>query len=105
MHAAAVVYDLHLPHSSSLKEKRRTLRPLLDGLRARHHVSVSEVGGHDLWQRTRIAVAVVGGDPGHLSDVLDSIDRFVWSTADAVVLGSETSWLELGEGLAALDRR
>lgn len=105
MHGAAVVYDLHLPQSGSLKAKRRTIRPVIDGLRVRYRVSVAEVGGHDLWQRCRIGVAVVGSTAGHVSDVLDEVDRFVWSHPDVEVVDVDTTWLEVGAGLTRLEPR
>lgn len=95
VHAAAVRYDLHVPESRSLKSKRAVLRPLVDGLRHRYRVSVAEVGHHDQWQRSAVAVAVVAESDGHLREVLDGIDRFVHSRPGIEVCDTETAWLEL----------
>ena len=93
MHAAAVCFDLHIPESRSLKIKRAAIRPIVDGLRHRFHVSVAEVDHQDQWQRASIAVAVVAQSDGHLREVLDSVQRFV-DTAPAVeLLDVETNWL------------
>ena len=94
MHAAAVCFDLHVPQSRSLKAKRAVIRPIVDGLRHRFHVSVAEVDHQDQWQRAAIAVAVVGGTQAHVNDVLDSIERFVVAAPDIELLDIETSWLE-----------
>ena len=51
MKAAALRFELHIPGSESLKEKRAVLRPLIEGLRRQLSVSVSEVGYQDTWQR------------------------------------------------------
>ncbi len=59
MHAAAVCFELRVPESRSLKAKRAAVRPIVDGLRHRFHVSVAEVDHQDAWQRAAIAVAVV----------------------------------------------
>ena len=103
MHSAAVSFDLHIPASRSLKEKRATVRPIVDGLRHRFHVSVAEVGFQDQWQRTQIAVAVVAESDGHLREILDRIERFVAGRPDVELLDVETVWLEPGSLLGPGD--
>ena len=94
MHVCALRVELHLPFCHSLKEKRAIVRPVIDGLLNRFRVSVSEVDHHDLWQRCTIGVAVVGSSAGHVEDVIDHCERFVWSFPEVEVLGTERSWLE-----------
>jgi uncharacterized protein YlxP (DUF503 family) len=96
VHAAAVCFDLHVPSSRSLKAKRAAVRPIVDTLRHRYHLSVAEVAHQDQWQRAGIGVAVVGGSDGQVQEVLDSVERFVTTAADVEVLGMETTWLEVG---------
>ena len=69
--------DLRIPGSGSLKEKRHVLRSLTSGLRSKFNVSVAEVGHHDLWQRSQIAVSAVAGQGYHLRKVMHEVDRFV----------------------------
>lgn len=94
MHAAAVCFDLHVPESRSLKAKRATIRPIIDGLRARFHVSVAEVDFQDQWQRAVIGVAVIGSSNTQVRDALASVERFVAMAADIELLDVETAWLE-----------
>ena len=49
--------ELELPFSSSLKDKRQTLRSLKDRLR-RKNVSVVESDNQDLWQRATMEIAL-----------------------------------------------
>lgn len=56
--------DIHLPGRSSLKEKRYVLSSVKTRLRRQLNVSVSEVGYHDKWQRTTLAVVTVSVDGG-----------------------------------------
>jgi uncharacterized protein YlxP (DUF503 family) len=93
MHAAATRFDLHIPHSRSLKTKRAAIRPIVDGLRHRFRVSVAEVDHHDQWQRSAIAVAVVAESDGHLREVLTAVERFVDAALDVEVLDVETAEL------------
>ena len=97
MHVGAVAYDLHIGQSRSLKEKRAVVRPLVEGLQRRFHVSAAEVDHQDQWQRTIIGVAAVSGSHTHLCEVLDTCDRFVWSHPEIEVLSAERRWID-GEG-------
>jgi uncharacterized protein len=94
VHAAALRFDLHVPESRSLKAKRAAVRPIVDSLRHRFHVSVAEVDHQDLWQRAAIAVAVVAESDHHLTEVLDRLERFVRSAADVEVLDTTAAYLE-----------
>src|SRR5919109_2779354 len=70
-------YDLRIPASASLKEKRHVVKTLTAGIRQRFNVSVAEVDHHDLWQRTTIAVSAVTGEAYHARKVLHEVERFV----------------------------
>lgn len=94
VHAAALRFDLHVPASRSLKAKRAAVRPIVDTLRHRYHVSVAEVDHQDLWQRAAIAVAVVAESNHHLTEVLDTLERFVRSSPDVEVLDTTAAYLE-----------
>lgn len=98
MHAAAICFDLHVPESRSLKAKRSAVRPIVEGLRHRFHVSVAEVDHQDQWQRAAIAVAVVAGSSGQLDRLLDSVERFVAAAPDVELIDRQTAYLEDGEG-------
>src|SRR3954468_22726191 len=93
MYAAAVRFDLHIPQSRSLKVKRAAIRPIVDGLRHRFHVSVAEVDHQDQWQRAAIGVAVVAESNGHLREILDSVERFVDRASDVELLEVATRWM------------
>ena len=86
--------DLHLPGLHSLKEKRAVLRPILDGARLRYRVAAAEVSHQDHWQRAGLGVAAVASSPGHVTEVLDNVERFVWSFPEVEVLGAERSWAD-----------
>ena len=97
MHAAAVCFDLHIPESRSLKVKRAAVRPIVDGLRHRYHLSVAEIGYQDQWQRAELGVAVIAESDGHLREVIDEVERFVARAAAVEVLDVEVVHVD-GEG-------
>lgn len=97
MFVLAVAVELHLPDCRSLKERRAAVRPILDGARNRFRVSAAEVGHQERWQRAQLGFAVVASTAGHASEVMDSIERFVWSFPEVEVLRADRHWLELEE--------
>jgi uncharacterized protein len=97
MHVAALVVDLHLPDCHTLKGKRAVLRPLVEGVRRRFSVAVAEVNHQNKWQRATVGVAVVAGTASHASEVLDEVERFVWSFPDVQVLDISRHWLEVAQ--------
>lgn len=94
MFVLALRVDLHLPACRSLKDRRQVITPILDGARRRYGVSAAEVDHHDKWQRAALGFAVVSGRAGHASDVIDEVERFVWSFADIEVAAADRAWLE-----------
>jgi uncharacterized protein YlxP (DUF503 family) len=94
MHAAAVRVEVRIPACSSLKEKRRRLRPVLDHLRKRMELSVSEVDHHDAWQRAAIGVAVVAPQAGRLDEVVEGLRRWFLEHDDLELVDFEISHLE-----------
>ena len=94
MFVLAVEADLHINESRSLKAKRQVIRPIVDGARHRFGVAAAEVGYQDQWQRALLGFAVVAGTMKHAEEVIDAVDRFVWSRPDVEVLSMDRRWLE-----------
>ena len=68
---------LALGQSHSLKDKRQVVRKIVDRVRARFQVAISEVGDHDLWQKATLGIAAVGNDTGHVRAVVDEVIRAI----------------------------
>ncbi len=86
MYVGTLSFDLLLGDVRSLKEKRSVVRPIVAELQRKYAVSVAEVGGQDLYRRAEIGLAVVSGDAGHLTDVLDRCERMVASRPEVELL-------------------
>lgn len=93
MHAAAIELDLHLPEPRSLKAKRAVIKPVLEGCRRRYGVSVAEIGHQDHWQRADVGIAAVASSHHQLVEVLDAVERFVWSFPELEVVSCERTWI------------
>ena len=81
--------DLHLPAVHSLKEKRAVITPILEGARRRYTVAAAEVDYQDKWQRAGLGFAAVASSPRHVDEVLDNVERFVWSFPEVEVIAAE----------------
>ena len=65
------------------------IRPILEGARHRFQVAAAEVGYQDKWQRALLGMACVSGQASHAHEVLDNVERFVWSFPEIEVLNAE----------------
>jgi uncharacterized protein YlxP (DUF503 family) len=93
MHIASLTVELRLGESRSLKEKRSVMRPIIDGARRRFAVAAAEVGHQDAWRQSTVGFAAVSSSASHAAEVLDSVERFVWSFPEIEVLSSHRRWM------------
>jgi uncharacterized protein YlxP (DUF503 family) len=89
-------FDLRIPGSRSLKQKRHVITSLTSAIRQRFPVSVAEVDHQDLWQRAAIAVAAVGADQHHLRRVMHEVEKLVdrWTETEVIERELELLWPE-----------
>ncbi len=69
--------ELYFPDNGSLKGKRMYLRRIRDQVTRRHGASFAEVGHQDLWQRSRIVMAVVSSDLQVLEETSDRLRAYL----------------------------
>lgn len=94
MAIAALTVDVHLPDATSLKDKRMVVRHLLDTARQRYHVAAAEVGQQNRHQRAELAFVAVASDVGRVEQILDTVERFVWSHPELSVLSASREWMD-----------
>ena len=70
------------------------VRHILDVARRRYQVAAAEVAHQDLRQLASFTFAAVSSSSSHLAEVLDRVERFVWSNPDLEVLTSSRQWIE-----------
>ncbi len=97
MHVCALAVELHIPESASLKAKRTVIKHLVETAKVRFGVAAAEVGFQDQWQRSQLAFAAVAGSSRHVEEVLDSVERFIWSHPEVTVIGCSRTWLDTAE--------
>ena len=94
-----LTFEIHLPQSRSLKDKRQVLRSVKDRLRARHNVAVSELeDGADLWQRASVAVVSVASRRDILENLFETIVRELEGQIPGNLVETGREFLEGADG-------
>jgi uncharacterized protein YlxP (DUF503 family) len=73
--------QIHIPGCSSLKEKRRRIKPLLARLHREFNVSAAEIDQQDVWQDATLACAYVSNSRSQTQRTLQHVAHWI-----------ETSW-------------
>lgn len=90
MVTGVLTVELFMGEASSLKEKRKILKSLLERIRNRFRVSAAEVGAWDSWQRSTIGIAFVSCESSHASRVLAAIVNFIERQGTVQILDYQT---------------
>lgn len=77
MYIGIARFELFIPASRSLKDKRQVLRSLFQTVRNRFNVAVAEVGFQDKWQRASVGITCVSGSTRHCRAMLEEVERAV----------------------------
>lgn len=93
-------FVLRVPGCVSLKEKRMVVRKVKDRLRARHEVSVAEVGAQDEHQRAILAIGMVGSDARALGESLRALLREVERMSVAPIVEERVELVTYGDSLS-----
>lgn len=94
MRVAALRVEIRVLAAQSLKEKRATLRPVLEGMRKLGSYSIAEVDGHDFWQRATLGVAIVAPNGRSLEMHVNRLQSYLDSRNDIEVIDMFRSELE-----------
>ncbi len=94
VHAAAVILELRIPGSQSLKEKRTVLGPLVAALRNDLPIAVAEAEHQNTWQLSTLVAAVVGADSATLESIIASTVDLVDRRIDVEVVATSVSYVE-----------
>ena len=92
-------FEIHLPDSRSLKQRRQVLRRLKDRLRSRHNVAVSEIGDHaGLWQRAGLVVVSVAARRDALERIFEGVYREAESQVPGQIIETGSEFIEGADG-------
>ncbi len=77
MHVGAYYLRLTVYNSRCLKDKRKVVKSIIQRVRQRYNVSVSEIGSCDEWMEAELGIAAVSGDSRGTDRVLQGAFKFV----------------------------
>ncbi|HHV61610.1 MAG TPA: DUF503 domain-containing protein [Firmicutes bacterium] len=78
--------ELSIGEASSLKDKRRVVKSIVDRFRARYNIAIAEVDNQDSWQRVTLGLACVSTDGRHANEMLSCIARDLERDREATLL-------------------
>lgn len=70
-------FELFIPASSSLKDKRQVVRSVTGTVARKFNVSIAEVEFQDLWQRTALGVSCVSESAPHCRKVMQEVEKAI----------------------------
>ena len=74
-------FELFIPASGSLKDKRQVLRSVTQHVSKKFNVAIAEVEFQDLWQRAALGVSCVAESPGHCRKVMQEVEKAIGRSA------------------------
>ncbi len=92
-HVVVILFELHLPYSQSLKDKRMALRGIKDRLSKKFNLGIAEVGFQDSWQRAQIACTSVSCDRKILEKLRDQVETAIRESFDGELVYCDLEWL------------
>lgn len=85
--------ELYIPHSHSLKEKRKRLKRLKDRLKAHHNVAVSELAYQDKWQRSQLGMVTLNNRKQVIEKTFNQIIKEIEESIDGEIINIGISYL------------
>ncbi len=70
-------FELFLPASGSLKDKRQVLRSVTAAVQNKFQVAIAEVDHQNLWQRAALGVSCVSRTGGQCRKVLQEVEKTI----------------------------
>ena len=64
------------------------VKSIVHGAQGRFGVAAAEVANQDKWQRAAVGFAIVSGQARHADEVLQKVERFVYSFPEVEVIGA-----------------
>ena len=81
--------EFYLPENHSLKGKRKVVRRMIDRVKNRFNVAISEVGSNDKWQKIELGITTVGNDRRHIDSSLNHVLAFLDSLCLASIMNTD----------------
>jgi len=86
--------ELFFPEPNSLKSKRQILNGLIQRMESNFkRISLAEVDGHDLWQKTVLGISIVGKDQKFVDSKINDIINFIQKDGRLEIIKAEIDFI------------
>lgn len=74
-------FELFIPASESLKDKRRVVKSISSIVHNKLNVSIAEVEHQELWQRAALGIACVSESMSHCRKIMQEVEKLIGRAA------------------------
>ncbi len=74
---AAARLDARMPFAASLKDRRRVVRSVMDGVRGRFSISAADLGPDGTHDAAALGFAAAGSSPRELDERMRNLEKFL----------------------------
>jgi uncharacterized protein YlxP (DUF503 family) len=86
MYIGALIFEIFISESTSLKDKRMILNSIKDRLRKKFNVAVSELDYQDKWQRSEMGIVTIANEYTMVEKSLHKIFSILDSSNDYEII-------------------
>jgi uncharacterized protein YlxP (DUF503 family) len=86
-------FEIYLPYSHSLKEKRKRLESIKNRLKHKKNVAFAELDFQNKWQRSRIGIVTLNNQQIVIDKMFQRILREVEENIDGEILKTEFRYM------------
>lgn len=84
-----------LDECHGLKEKRKIIKSIISRSKNGFNAAIAEVDFNDIHQRAKIGFALVGNDRRAVNSQIDKLHDFIYQTALAEIIDTETEIINI----------
>ncbi|MEW6218354.1 MAG: DUF503 domain-containing protein [Thermodesulfobacteriota bacterium] len=92
IHLALLTVEIFIPHSGSLKSKRKVTSSLKRRIRNECNASVAELGLLEEWQRSLLGVAVLGNDRRLVDEQMNLVRGLFDEESEIEIVAARLEW-------------
>ena len=72
-----IIVNIHLPSSSSIKDKRQIVRSIVIKSQRRYNASVIEIDPKNLWKNSTLAICMIGDSVRQIEQASNNVLKFI----------------------------
>ncbi|MCM8767778.1 MAG: DUF503 domain-containing protein [Candidatus Omnitrophica bacterium] len=86
MFVGTLKFEVIIPGSTSLKDKRRVIQSIQNKIKSKFNVSIAEVDYQDKWQRAVIGLCIVNSEKKEIENICEKIKEIIFDNGEIFVI-------------------